>query len=943
MAWRAGRLPFFVLLVAVAGCGSRTGAEIRQWDAEPGPMPRPEVCNGLDDDLDGLVRAGVLDGGDLDGSLSEGGVSDGGGRDASVDAATGRDAGADGGMDGGPPRDAGPAADAGPRPDGGRDAGPPSDLDLFVDEDFRDSMGRYVDVDHCGECGHACRPSRPHERTVGCGLVAESPVCVALTCDPGWVPSRSGVCVPAYDRLCLTCADDGDCGDFDEAHCIDLAGERRCVVDCSLSCPDGYVCSGSSCTPPGGSCSCEPGASFTIACALMDPMGNRCPGSSMCMDGVVSPCASFDEVCDHVDNDCNGTIDDGYRDGRGAYILDIHNCGECGVDCTESTIPEGDLVCGGDPFAPSCVLHCPDTDDGIQPGDRVDANRDIADGCECTVTSPDDVPGPVRTSGQMLDVNCDGADGVVIHSFYVAPDGNDTWPGSPTRPLRTLAVALMRASDSLDDPETRPHVFVASGTYAESVELPDGVIVHGGYRRDFLALDPDGFRVEIRAPQSTTAPGGAALVVRGAGTSASVTGMEWLTLRGRDAVDASSAAFGAVLIDPGQSLFLRDMTVIGGVAGSGASGMEGMAGRAFATLPGSGDPPRGAIEDFSHACTPVDANRVRGGAGGTNSCGGVDTSGGAGGVAACPVFAMQQGGGTQGRGVGTLPGGSGGMGGQDSTGPITSDTGACPSAPVCCGLADFTVPGDGFLLPDPGRPGRDGTNGRAGTACTEALGRFDGERWVGIDATGGTAGTPGSGGGGGGAGGGTAMDWFDGLCEFPDGLGGGGGGGGAGGCGGAAGSGGTSGAPSVAILVRYTRGIVTGVPAIAHVRIAPSEGGRGGDGGAGGDGGSAANGAFGIAIPLAMRSTPTLAGPFEGGRGGAGGNGGSGGGGGGGCGGASVGIWVTGVLSEPGGIGAWRTGNTFQLGRAGTPGRGGGGSAPGPDGAAGGAMDVVVR
>ena len=329
MGWACFRSGAFaaclVVLAIVAGCGSRTGAEIRQWDAQPGPVPRPEVCNGLDDDLDGLVRAGVLDGGRTDA-----GAMDGGARDTGPVADVGVDA----------------AVDSGPRADAGaRDGGIASDLDLFVDEDFRDSMGRYVDILNCGECGHACRVSRPHELTVGCGLVAETPVCVALTCDPGWVPSRTGVCVPAYDRLCMHCADDGDCGDFDQAHCRDLGGEPRCVVDCSLTCPPGYACRDGACTPPSGSCSCETGQTFTLACALTDPAGLRCPGTATCDDGVLSECASFAEVCDHTDNDCNGTIDDGYRDARGAYILNIHDCGECGVDCTASTIPEGDLVC----------------------------------------------------------------------------------------------------------------------------------------------------------------------------------------------------------------------------------------------------------------------------------------------------------------------------------------------------------------------------------------------------------------------------------------------------------------------------------------------------------------------------------------------------------------------------------------------------------------------
>jgi|GEM_PF-1474131 len=892
---QAGRRSLVLLLaIGALGCGARTGTIDHEVGAVDGPVPQPEVCNGLDDDLDGLVRLGVI-------------PSDGG-----FDAGVGVDASIDGG-----------------------------DMDLFVDEDFRDEIGRYVDDAHCGRCGAACIVSREHELEVGCGLVDEYPTCVATLCDPGFIPSTAGRCVPLYERLCLFCADDGDCGDFDGARCASIGDEQRCAIDCELGCPDGYACSEGICAPESGSCTCEAGDDFDLACALTDPDGNFCPGSATCADGVLSMCAAPFEDCDHEDDDCNGVIDDGFVDRLGAYSLDIHHCGDCGVDCTLSAVPEGDLVCGGDPFAPTCVLFCPDTADGIDIGDRVDGDRLISTGCECTVSSVGDEPGPVRVSGEMLDVNCDGADGIVVQSFYVAPDGNDSAVGSPTRPLRTLAVAVQRAHDSILSSTPRPHVFVASGTYTETLVLPDGVLIHGGYRRDYLALDPDGFRVDIRAPSDTTAPGGAAVVIREVGTTQTL--LEWVFIRGRDATTDGAATFGIYAIDPGPNLTLRDLTVRAGGAGAGRSGTRGTAGVSFMSLPTMGATPRGAIENPSHLCLTGDGrNRVMGGSGGVNRCGSTDASGGAGGSSRCPIFAEFEPAGIRGLAAGSLAGGDGGAGGQDSNGPITRATGTC-DRDVCCGLADFSVPTD-FTGPQPGRPGLSGSNGRAGNACTEPFGRFMSDSWVGMDATSGSLGTPGSGGGGGGAGGGAEMDWFAVSCEFADGLGGGGGGGGAGGCGGTSGSGATSGAPSVAILIRYSRpGLATSGPTITRANIVSGEGGRGGDGGAGGEGGRGALGAFGGEIPRPERSTPTLAGPFAGGRGGAGGNGGAGGGGGGGCGGASVGIWVTGLSSEPPFTAAWRSGNTFSVGSPGPAGRGGGGPATGADGAEGGASDVLVR
>ncbi|MGE3636278.1 MAG: hypothetical protein AB7P00_40625, partial [Sandaracinaceae bacterium] len=664
---RTGALALCLLGVGLAGCGGRTALEDDPPEAANRPRPRPEVCNGLDDDLDGLVSLGVLDAG----------------------------------MDAGPARDGGPL-----------------DVDLFVDEDFRDEQGRYVHADHCGGCNMPCMP-RGAAIEVTCGLVEETPTCVATRCEAGFAPSRTGRCVPIYDRLCLPCADDGDCGDLDQASCAFVAGERRCSISCELGCPVGYRCDDASqvCVPLGGSCSCGEDDNFTLACALIDPMGERCAGSAICMGGFVTECEAPDEVCDEVDNDCNGTIDDGFRDARGAYSLDIHNCGECGVDCTTSTVPEGDLVCGGDPFAPTCVLACPDAADGIQPGDRIDADRDIATGCECTVTSLTDEPGPVLAVGEDLDVNCDGADGIVVQSFYVAPDGDDSGPGSPSRPLRTLQVAMTRAADSIGMPGARPHVFIASGTYAESVEIPDGVLVHGGYRRDFLALDPDGFRVIVRAPSGSTAPGGAALVMRGAGQTTTL--VEWLEARGLDAASPMAATFGIYALDPGAQLTLRDMTVIAGVPGDGMAGTDGTAGRAFQMAPMDGAPPRGAVEDTSHTCLMTPANRVAGGNGGVNVCNGVDVGGGAGGSPSCPIFATASPSGANGRPSGAVPGGGGGMGGEASRGPIQvmGPGSSCPGPFVCSGLADFSVPTD-FKGPQAGSSGAGGRAGSPGGGCS---------------------------------------------------------------------------------------------------------------------------------------------------------------------------------------------------------------------------------
>jgi hypothetical protein len=816
------------------------------------------------------------------------------------------------------------------------------DQDDLVDEDFRDELGRYIDPHHCGVCGNDCAGLVQHAIEMGCLLVAEVPTCGATACEAGYVPSETGRCVPWDARLCLPCVDDGDCGSFAAARCARVGGEARCTVACGgadTACPGGYACIDDLCQPPSRSCSCDPGDFFTVSCNLEQPDGTDCLGTARCEDGMLSDCLAAEEICDGRDNDCDGTTDEGYRDDRGQYSLDVRNCGACGVDCTETVLPDADLVCGGDPYGPRCQLLCPDTLDGVQVGDHLDADLIIGNGCECTVGNLVDEAGPVHAFGENLDVDCDGADGDVPSSLYVAPDGDDANPGSPMYPLRTLGEGARRAAESLTGEHPTPDVFVAAGTYAEVVHVRDGVRLHGGYRNDFLGLEPDAFITQVVAPLAADAPGGAALVLEeGAGTTPTV--VEGIHFRGTDAPAAGQPTFGAFVRAPGAQLTLRNLEIRSGQGGAGAHGAFGSAGAAPLVAATPGERPRGALEGTTHECNRDVANVVRGGAAGTNLCDVSDVSGGVGGSSSCPLFGSFQPGGDGGRpGPGGASNGLGGPGGWDCEGPTIGPP--CP-VDICCGLADFTVPLEYELAGDGGNGG-DGGPGSPGTGCADPMGDLAGETWTPALATTGTTGRAAGGGGGGGGGGAALMDWYDPQCPYADGLGGGGGGGGAGGCGGLGGFPGTSGAPSIAIVIDLA-GATPRAPHFDNVRIYTGDGGNGGRGGGGGDGGLGGLGAVGGDVPREERTTPTLAGPSAGGHGGKGGNGGPGGGGGGGCGGPVVGVWT--LLrggADPGIASAVAAGAAVTLGHGGRGGRGGPGAAPGGDGADGVERDVVVE
>ena len=820
-----------------------------------------------------------------------------------------------------------------------------NDLDTNIDEDFRDMMGRYVTDQHCGVCNLSCEGAVPHALGTLCRLIGEVPVCAATACEPGFRLSAGGKCIPVDGRLCLPCIEDDDCGGFEGALCRDIGGERRCTYTCELAhqCPSGYDCVDLVCAPPGGSCSCASGQTFDISCNLVTPDGEDCIAVAHCVDGILGECLGREEICDGLDNDCNGDYDEAYRDELGAYSVDDRNCGQCGVDCTESPIPEGDLVCGGDPYHPICHLLCPDTLDGLQVGDQLDADLIIANGCECTLTNAEDRAGPEGASGEDLDVNCDGADGDVRRSFYVAPDGDASNPGSYMYPIASITDAIERAVASLETDIPKPDVYVAAGTYFGSITVPDGIRIHGGYRKDFLHLESDSYITVVIASDAAETPGGAALVIeRGGNTETVVEGIRFI---GAQPGSAGIPAFGAFIRSPGPNLALRNMEVHSQNTIPGANGSNGAAGNPPTAAAMAGDPPRGAEEDSYHACTYTDENIVFGGYGGTSVCDGTSVSGGRGGDAVCPVFGSFQSAGQAGTGGPSSPGGGPGSGGWDCIGPVTDAM--CLTGWVCCGLADFTVPLEYQLAGDGGN-GASGSPGNPGTGCDNPLGVLNGEDWTADVATNGDKGGPGGGGGGGGAGGGAEMEWYEVECPYADGLGGGGGGGGAGGCGGNSGTVGESAAPTIGIVISYEW--ADSPPPLApavifeNVTISPGSGARGGRGGAGGDGGEGGLGAEGGDNPLEMRTTPTLAGPTGGGHGGKGGSGGPGGGGGGGCGGSSIGIWaLLRGAGDPGIELAASAGCDFNLGEGGEGGSGGGGAAPGGDGAAGILDNVVIQ
>ncbi|MEZ4469713.1 MAG: putative metal-binding motif-containing protein [bacterium] len=251
-----------------------------------------------------------------------------------------------------------------------------NDCDGQVDEDF----DLATDPRHCGDCGTACA----YEHAAG--ICAER-ICGLGDCDAGWHDADGDpangceyACQVAGDEVCNGRDDDCD-GRSDEG--FDLQRDPSHCGRCDRAC-----------VTPNATPACVEGD-----CAIEACNDGRWDNNQQVADGCEYACLVTRggvEACDEIDNDCNGTVDDGFDLSR-----DPANCGQCGFECDFPQAVEG-CVQG------QCVIA------SCEAG-FVDLNDDPEDGCElaCTPT-----PDP-REICDTVDNDCDG---VTDEGFDLAGD-----------------------------------------------------------------------------------------------------------------------------------------------------------------------------------------------------------------------------------------------------------------------------------------------------------------------------------------------------------------------------------------------------------------------------------------------------------------------------------------------------------------------------------------
>jgi hypothetical protein len=304
-----------------------------------------------------------------------------------------------------------------------------------------------------------------------------------------------------------------------------------------------------------------------------------------------------------------------------------------------------------------------------------DLDGDLSGAADCAPLDPSVHPdAPDRPDLAFTDTNCDGVDGDAAKAVFVSTvDGSDAGTGTRLNPFKTIQAGINAAAPGGRD------VYIAGGTYAESLALADDVSLYGGYEREFLHRSP----AEVT---KIAGPGGPAALA--AGDTGVV--LQQLTLQGRP--DVSGNSYGLRAIPDGavaSQVVLEEVTSTADAAGAAINGFSGGTGlTGFGLAGGAGG---------AGGCNTVGSPGFLGSGSGVGSPGANGANGTV--IAQSGPSWLRQ----SASNGGTGAPGAGGRGGTGGTGDNNSESPSAVDAAALAGSAEAAVVAAAVALAAPGR------------------------------------------------------------------------------------------------------------------------------------------------------------------------------------------------------------------------------------------------
>ncbi|HIA04872.1 MAG TPA: hypothetical protein EYN66_23750 [Myxococcales bacterium] len=310
--------------------------------------------------------------------------------------------------------------------------------------DLVDAANTAVEWPECDDKGAAgCPCNENSECAKGyCVATGDGKVCTDTCveeCPIGWecAPVTNAgsdvtfICVPKYTNLCRPCESGEECAQLggNGSFCVEEQGGdgSYCSPNCSddKPCPADYECSAletkdgnpiSRCRPTGGKCSCNLKAQkeeASTTCWVSNSWGT-CTGTRVCSADGLSDCGAqtpAEEICDGMDNNCNGAVDEDFPDFDNDGTLDCLDSDDDGDNDPD------DLDC--EPLNPNIHHAATEICDGLDNNCSDSVDEDLGEtSCGegvCATTVPSCIFGkineckPLIQPGELVEV-CDGLD-----------------------------------------------------------------------------------------------------------------------------------------------------------------------------------------------------------------------------------------------------------------------------------------------------------------------------------------------------------------------------------------------------------------------------------------------------------------------------------------------------------------------------------------------------